>query len=194
MCWCGSPAAKVPVALLCNKHLQQTCAAAPFLPVHFHAELLLFAWSSSTVASTKHSATTPSLGDVFAFSPSALHLAVLLTSVAWPSSRAVQHAGGIVVQGSVRVQLEELCDLSLMCAPARARRHREAIGQLRSDNKQLQSDNKQLQSDNKQLQSDKEQLQAEVLALRMQLERSQAQVQELQQQQLKVAQSGEQHG
>ena len=72
----------------------------------------------------------------------------------------------------MREQLEEVCDFSPVCAPARARRHREAIGQLCSDNKQLQSDKEQLQSD-------KEQLQAEVLAMRMQLARSQAQVQQL---------------
>ena len=63
----------------------------------------------------------------------------------------------LLLQGSVRQQLEALCDLSPVCAPVRLRKQREAVEQLRSD---------------------KEQLRAEVLALRMQLERSQAQVQE----------------
>jgi predicted nucleic acid-binding Zn-ribbon protein len=79
----------------------------------------------------------------------------------------------LLLQGSVREQLEALCDISPVCAPTRLKRQREAVEQMRSD---------------------KEQLQAEVLALRMQLERSQAQVQQLQQQQLTAAQSGKQQG
>jgi hypothetical protein len=85
----------------------------------------------------------------------------------------------IPLQGSVRQQLEALCDLSPVCAPGRLRRQREA--------------NEQLESDNTQLRSDKEQLQADVLALRSQLELSQAQVQQLQRE-LTAAQTGEQHG
>jgi hypothetical protein len=65
----------------------------------------------------------------------------------------------LLLQGSVQEQLEALCDLSPVCAPAQARKHREA-------NKQLQ---------------------LEVKTLRMQLQRSQAQNQLLQQQ-LKAAQ------
>jgi hypothetical protein len=72
-------------------------------------------------------------------------------------------------QGSVQQQLEALCDLSPVCAPALLRRQREANAQLRLD---------------------KEQLQAEVLSLRMQLGLSQVQVQ--QQQQVTAAPSGKQ--
>ena len=61
----------------------------------------------------------------------------------------------LVVQGSVQQQLEELCDLSPVCAPARLKRQKEANAQLR----------------------------VEVEILRMQLQRSQAQIQRLQQQQ-----------
>jgi hypothetical protein len=85
----------------------------------------------------------------------------------------------LLLQGSVQQQLEAMCDLSAVCAPARLRKQREA--------------NEQLESDNTQLRSDKEQLQADVLALRRQLELRQAQVQQLQQQ-LKAAQSGDQQG
>jgi hypothetical protein len=60
-----------------------------------------------------------------------------------------------LLQGSVQQQLEALCDISPVCAPARLRKQREA---------------------NAQLHLDKEQLQAEVLAMRTQLGLSQGQV------------------
>jgi uncharacterized protein YlxW (UPF0749 family) len=66
----------------------------------------------------------------------------------------------LLLQGSVQEQLEALCDSSPVCAPAQARRQREANKQLRVDNR----------------------------SLRIQLQRSQAQVQQLQRQ-LKAAQA-----
>jgi predicted outer membrane protein len=69
----------------------------------------------------------------------------------------------LLLQGSVREQLEALCDLSTVCAPAQLRKQREANKQLRS----------------------------EVKTLRMQLQRSQSQNQRLQQQ-LKAAQAASQ--
>jgi hypothetical protein len=59
----------------------------------------------------------------------------------------------LLLHGSVREQLEALCDASPVCAPVRIRKQREAAEQL---------------------QSKREHLQAEVSILRMQLERSQA--------------------
>jgi hypothetical protein len=67
------------------------------------------------------------------------------------------------LQGSVREQLEALCDRSPVCAPAMLRGQRETIGQL----------------------------QLEVETLQMRLQRSQAQVQQLQRQ-LKAAQAADQ--
>jgi hypothetical protein len=40
----------------------------------------------------------------------------------------------LVLQGSVQQQLEELCDRSPLCAPARLKRQKEVIKQLRMDN------------------------------------------------------------
>ena len=78
----------------------------------------------------------------------------------------------LLLQGSVRQQLQALCDVSPVCAPVRLKRQREAVAHLLSD---------------------KVQLQAEVLALRTQLELRQAQVEQLQQQ-LTAVPSGNQQG
>jgi hypothetical protein len=66
----------------------------------------------------------------------------------------------LLLQGSVQQQLDALCDLSPVCAPARLKRQKEAT----------------------------ERQQEEIEILRIQLQRSQAQVQRLQQQ-LEAAQA-----
>lgn len=76
--------------------------------------------------------------------------------------RARYRVSLLLLQGSVREQLEALCDRSPVCAPAMLRKQRETIGQLQS----------------------------EVETLRMQLHRSQTQVQQLQQQ-LEAAQAAD---
>jgi hypothetical protein len=78
----------------------------------------------------------------------------------------------LLLQGSVRQQLQALCDVSPVYAQVRLKRQREAVAHLLSD---------------------KVQLQAEVLALRTQLELRQAQVEQLQQQLTDVP-SGNQQG
>jgi hypothetical protein len=55
--------------------------------------------------------------------------------------KLILHPCVLLLQGSVRQQVEALCDLSPLCAPARLRSQREANRQLRSINKQLRSQN-----------------------------------------------------
>jgi hypothetical protein len=43
----------------------------------------------------------------------------------------------LTLQGSVQQQLEELCDLSPLCAPARLKRQKEVIKQLQLENTAL---------------------------------------------------------
>jgi hypothetical protein len=58
----------------------------------------------------------------------------------------------LLLQGSVREQLEMLCDLSPVCPPVRLKRQKQVITQLQSDNRQLRSDNQQLEMENTALQ------------------------------------------
>lgn len=63
---------------------------------------------------------------------------VQLVSILLPPSHKLSiHTGALPVrllQGSVQQQLEELCDRSPLCAPARLNRQKEVIKQLRLDN------------------------------------------------------------